>query len=135
MFNLVPLSLRSIDRWSDLFSDDLFNVNFNSFKTDISETGKEYIIEADLPGFTKDDIEVNYRHGDLTISAKRDEISEENNDNYLRKERRTGHVMRTFVFDNIDPENIKAEYKNGVLNVNLPKKEATPAEVRKIEID
>lgn len=135
MFNLVPFSLRSINRWPDLFSDDFFNTNPNCFKTDISETDKEYLIEAELPGFAKEDIEVNYQYGDLSISAKRDEISEENNDNYLRKERRTGHLMRTFVFENVDAENIKAEYKDGVLNVNLPKKEATPAEVRKIEIN
>ncbi|NLW48023.1 MAG: Hsp20/alpha crystallin family protein [Firmicutes bacterium] len=135
MFNLVPLSLRSIHRWPDLFSDDFFKTNLDSFKTDISETDKEYVIEAELPGFTKADIEVNYRHGDLSISAKREELSEENNDTYLRKERRTGHVMRTFVFENIDAENIKAEYKDGVLYVNLPKKEVTPAEVRKIEIN
>lgn len=135
MFSLVPFSLRSINRWPDLLSDDFFKTSLNTFKTDISETDKEYVIEADLPGFARDDIEVSYRHGDLTISAKREEVSEENNGNYLRKERRTGQVMRTFVFENVDTDNIKAEYKDGVLKVNLPKKEVTPAEVRKIEIN
>lgn len=135
MFSLVPFSLRSLDRWPDLFSDDFFKTNSNSFKTDISETDKEYLIEAELPGFTKDNIEVNFRHGDLSISAKREEVSEENNDNYLCKERRTGYLTRTFVFENVDADNIKAEYQDGVLKVNLPKKEMTPAEIRKIEIN
>jgi HSP20 family protein len=135
MFSLVPFGLRSINRWPDLFGDDFFNTNLNSFKTDISETDKEYLIEAELPGFAKENIEVNYQNGDLSISAKHDEITEEKNDTYLRKERRTDHLMRTFVFENVDAENIKAEYKDGVLKVNLPKKEVTPAETRKIEIN
>lgn len=135
MFSLVPFGLRSINRWPDLFCDDFFNTNLNSFKTDISETDKEYLIEAELPGFAKENIEVNYQNGDLSISAKHDEITEEKNDTYLRKERRTGHLMRTFVFENVDAENIKAEYKDGVLKINLPKKEITPAETRKIEIN
>ncbi len=135
MFSLIPFGLRSVDRWPDLFNDDLFKTNLNSFKTDISETDKEYMIEADLPGFAKDDIEVEYRDGALSISAKRDEVTEETKGNYLRKERRFGHLLRTFVFDNVDNENVKAEYKDGVLKVNLPKKEVTPAEVRKIDIN
>ncbi len=135
MFNLVPFSLKTIDRWPDFFTDEFFGSNLNSFKTDISETDSDYVIEADLPGFAKDDIEVAYRDGALTISAKRDEVTEETKGNYLRKERRTGQLLRSFVFDNVDTDNVKAEYKDGVLKVNLPKKEVMPTEVRKIDIN
>ncbi|NLY76051.1 MAG: Hsp20/alpha crystallin family protein [Firmicutes bacterium] len=134
MFNLIPFGLRTFDRCPDLFADDFFKTNLDNFKTDISETDDKYLIEADLPGFAKDDIEVTFRDGALSISAKRDDVSEETKGNYLRKERRTGQVIRTFVFDNVDTDNVKAEYKDGVLKVSLPKKEVTPTEVHKIDI-
>lgn len=135
MFNLIPFGLRTADRWPDLFNDDFFKTNWDSFKTDISETENNYTIEADLPGFSKDQIEVAFQEGNLTISAKRDEVNEEIKDNYLRKERRAGQVLRTFVFDNIDTDNVKAQYKDGVLKIDLPKKEVRPTEIRKIEIN
>ncbi|MGE5607596.1 MAG: Hsp20/alpha crystallin family protein, partial [Bacteroidota bacterium] len=100
-----------------------------------SETENNYTIEADLPGFTKEQIDIAFQEGNLTISAKRDEVSEENKGNYLRKERRTGQLLRTFVFDNVDTDNVKAEYKDGVLKIDLPKKEVRPTEIRKIEIN
>jgi HSP20 family protein len=135
MFNLIPFGLRTTNRWPDLFNDDFFKTNWDSFKTDISETESNYMIEADLPGFTKDQIEVAFQEGNLTISAKRDEVTEETQGNYLRKERRAGQLFRTFVFDNVDTDNIKADYKDGVLKIDLPKKEVTPTEIRKIEIN
>ncbi len=134
-FSLVPFGLRNVDRWPDLFNDDFFKSNLDSFKADISETDKDYMIEAELPGFAKDDIEVAYRDGALSISAKRDEVTEEAKGNYLRKERRTGRLLRTFVFENLDADNVRAEYKDGVLKINLPKKEVTPSEARKIDIN
>jgi len=135
MFNLIPFGLRTADRWPDLFNDDFFKTNWDNFKTDISETENNYLIEADLPGFTKDQIEVGFQDGNLTISAKRDEVSEDTKGNYLRKERRAGQLLRTFVFDNVDTDNVKAEYKDGVLKIDLPKKEVRPTEIRKIEIN
>ena len=135
MFNLIPFGLRTADRWPDLFMDDFFKTNWDSFKADISETENNYTIEADLPGFSKDQIEVAFQEGNLTISAKRDEVTEEAKGNYLRRERRTGQLLRTFVFDNVDTDNIKAQYKDGVLKIELPKKEVRPAEIRKIEIN
>ncbi len=135
MFNLIPFELRTTNRWPDLFNDDLFKSAWDNIKTDISETENNYTIEADLPGFAKDQIEVAFQDGSLTISAKRDEVTEEAKGNYLRKERRTGQLLRSFVFDNVDTDNAKAEYKDGVLKVNLPKKEVTPDTIRKIDIN
>lgn len=135
MFNLIPFGLRTTDRWPDLFNDDFFKTNWDSFKTDISETENNYMIEADLPGFSKDQIEVVFQDGTLTISAQRDEVTEEAKGNYLRKERQAGQLLRTFVFDNVDTGNVKADYKDGVLKIDLPKKEVKPAEIHKIEIN
>lgn len=135
MFNLIPLRPRMIDGWPDLFLDDFFKTGLDSFKADINETENDYIVEADLPGFAKEDIEVTFQHETLTISANRDELSEESKGNYLHKERRTGQLNRAFVFENVDTDNIKAQYKDGVLKVNLPKKEVKSIEVQKIEIN
>lgn len=135
MFDLTPFGLRTVDRWTNLFNDELFKTNWDSFKTDISETDREYIIEADLPGFAKDQIEVALQDGNLTISANKDEVIEETKGNYLRKERRSGQLLRTFAFDNIDPDHVTAAYRDGVLKINLPKKEVTPVAIRKIDIN
>lgn len=135
MFNLIPFGGRAADRWPDFFTDDFFKINWDSFKTDITETENNYTIEADLPGFSKDQIEVAFQEGNLTISAKRDEVNEESKGNYLRRERRTGQLLRSFVFDNVDADNIKAQYKDGVLKIELPKKEVKPTEIRKIDIN
>lgn len=135
MFNLIPFGVRAVDSWPDLFTDDFFKTNWDSFKTDITETENNYTIETDLPGFSKDQIEVAFQEGNLTISAKRDEVTEEAKGNYLRRERRAGQLLRTFVFDNVDTDNIKAQYKDGVLKIELPKKEVRPTEIRKIEIN
>ena len=72
------------------------------------------MVEAELPGFLKDNIQVEFNEDSLTIAAKKEEVTEEQKDNYIRKECRSGQVMRTFVFDNVDGAAIKAEYKDGV---------------------
>lgn len=137
MFELIPSKFRALNEshWPSFFTDDLFNPNWPTFKADISETDNAYVIEAELPGFVKDNINVEFRDDCLTISAKKDEAIEEKKNNFIRKERRFGHVMRTFVFDNVDGEAIKAEYKNGVLRLDLPKKEVKSPKIRRIEVN
>ena len=103
------------------------------FKTDISDQGDSYLIEADLPGFDKKDL-----NGDtLTIHAERHSESEqkEHKDKYLRVERSYGTYSRSFDVSLIDAENIKAKYENGVLKLTLPKKQKTEPEKRTLEIE
>lgn len=137
MFSLVPFRMNALDRtfWDDFFGEDLIPAKFASFKTDIAENDKEYVIEADLPGFNKEAIRVEMVDNRLTISAKKDDAVEENNDNYIRKERYMGEVSRSFVMDDVKEEEIKAEFKDGVLKVVLPKKEPIQNRVRKIELN
>ncbi len=137
MFSLIPFRMNALDRtfWDDFFGEDLIPAKFGSFKTDITENDKEYIIEADLPGFNKEAIGLEMVDNRLTISAKKDDVVEENNDNYIRKERYMGEASRSFVIDNVKEEEIKAEFKDGVLKVVLPKKEPVQNRVRKIELN
>ncbi len=137
MLNLVPFRFETLEKnlFPDIFSNDFFSRSFTAFKTDIKEAGGEYVIEAELPGYAKEEIAVEYNDGELTISANKDESTEDKKDNYLRKERRVGRVARTFAFENVNGDGIKAEFKDGVLKLNLPKLDTTEAKVKRIDIN
>ena len=103
----------------------------NVMKTDIKETDDNYELIVDLPGFKKDEIKVSLEDGYLTIEAAkgRDEDEQEKKTGkYIRKERYAGACQRSFyVGDNLTQEDIKGEFKHGILTLNVPKKEAKPA--------
>lgn len=92
---------------------------------DISETDKEYLIKAELPEVKKEDIRITYENGMLTLSGERRYQKEDKNANELRVESFYGSFARSFALpDNISPEKIKAESKDGVLCVHIPKTES-----------
>ena len=107
----------------------------NLMKTDIRETDTSYELEMDLPGFKKDEIKVSLENGYLTISAARgldQDEQEKDTGRYLRRERYAGACQRTFyVGEDVTEEDIKAEFKHGILKLFIPKKEAKPAEPEK----
>jgi HSP20 family protein len=123
--------------------DEFFDVGFltgfgsgiTGIRADIRETDKEYIIEAEMPGFNKDEIEVELLDDRLTISAKRDQSVNEERSNFIRRERRYDQVSRTFLVDGVKQEDVKAEYKNGILRIVLPKAEEYIRRGRKIDIN
>lgn len=92
-------------------------------RTDIKETDTEYIVEAELPGFAKEDIDVSIDKGILTISAETKNETEDKSDNYVRKERYSGKYVRSYSFDKVDEDKISAKYDNGILTVMIPKME------------
>lgn len=110
----------------DFFRDDFFDrkdrMNYNLMKTDIREDENSYLLEVDLPGYSKDDIKIDITDGYLTINAK---VEKENNDekkNYVRRERFTGEVSRSFyVGEDIKEDEVKASFKNGILTLKVPK--------------
>jgi len=105
------------------------------FRVDVREDDKAYKLEAELPGVAKDKLNVSVEDGTLTISADLNEEKKEEKAGYLYSERRSGHVERCFNLEGIDAENIKADYKNGVLSVTLPKEAPAPKkEAKKIDI-
>ena len=107
-------------------------------KTDVIEKENSYQLEADLPGFNKEDIKIDLKNDVLTISATHNENNDEkdNNGKYIRRERRTSSYQRSFRVEGLKPEDIIAQYRNGVLTVDIPKKEAIPEkeEASRIEV-
>ena len=102
-----------------------------SKKTDIRELNNGYEVVVDLPGFTKDEVQATLENGYLTISAEKGldkDEKEKENGRYIRKERYAGACSRSFyVGEDITEEDIKAEFKHGLLKLFVPKKEAKPA--------
>lgn len=93
-------------------------------RLDLSETDDEYVISADLPGLSKEDVHVDLQDGQLSISGERREEREEQKKNYHRRERSYGSFHRSMALpSNVNVEDIKAEFDNGVLTVHLPKEE------------
>lgn len=106
------------------------------FKTDIRDEGEHYLLEADLPGFKKEDISVNIEGETLTIRAERAESTEEKDSkgNYIKRERSYGSFSRSFDLSGIRIEDVSAAYENGVLKLTMPKKQETLPTSRKLEI-
>lgn len=118
------------------FFDRMFHDNFGlapavtDMKVDIKELENQYLLEAEIPGVNKDQINIDYRDNYLTISVENIQEVNEEKENYIRKERRVGKTSRSFYVENIRYEDIKAKYENGLLKVTLPKDENAPKRKR-----
>lgn len=89
---------------------------------DVIDEGEQIRVVADLPGFSKEDLEIYFEDGDLVIKAERKEEIEEKRGDYLRRERRAGRVYRKISLPlDVDREAVKARYSNGVLEITVPK--------------
>ncbi len=105
-----------------------------SVPVDIIDEEDKIKVIADLPGFSKEDIEIYLEDGDLVIKAERKEEIEEKGKNYIRQERRFGEIYRRIALpEEVDAEKIKAKYNNGVLEIELPKTTKRERKVIKIE--
>ncbi len=115
------------------FSDS----TLGEFKTDIREAGDNFVLEADLPGFKKEDIHVDLSGDALTITAERHSEYEQKDKkgNYLRCERSYGSYSRSFDTTGIDTSKITAAYTDGVLRLTLPKREQVQPGARRLEIE
>lgn len=101
---------------------------------DIRETEESYEIKADIPGVKKEDISIDIGDNTLTIKGERKFEAEESKEDYIRVERSYGAFSRSFALPrNVDSKNIKAKYKDGILDLTLPKKEE--AKPKKINIE
>lgn len=101
-------------------------------KTDIRESKKEYIMEIDLPGLTKNNITINYENGYLTIKATKN--IEVETEHYVRRERFYGEVRRSFYIGEKKETDIKANYQNGILTISFPKEEMIRKDMQNIII-
>jgi HSP20 family protein len=139
MFDLMPFGRNEknlfdyLDHFEKNFFGDDLNT-FSQFRTDILDKGDHFELQAELPGFQKEDIHIAINGDMLTIHAEHNTKHEEKNGQYVRRERKFGSFSRSFDISNIVADGISAEYKDGVLALHLPKREEPKALTRKIEI-
>ena len=106
----------------------------NIMKTDIREHDTGYELDVDLPGFKKDEINIELENGYLTISAAKglDKDEQDKKGKYIRRERYAGAMQRSFyVGDAVTQEDIKAKFEDGILKLSIPKKDAKAVETKK----
>lgn len=124
--------------WSDFdkMFDDFFDMTPApaKMKVDIVEEDGAYVLEAELPGFTKEDIKVELKDDYLTIAVEKVESKETEEKNYLRRERSNVSYKRSFYIENIEDTAIEASFKDGILSLRLPKKEVEVNTAKQIEI-
>lgn len=130
-----------------IFGEDLFDGFFNDFarpvrknvsvnnavpavmRTDIREHENGYELDIDLPGYKKEDVQAQLKDGYLTVTAtaKKDEDQKEEDGTYIRRERYYGTCSRSFyVGEDVEQKDITAKFENGILKIDVPKKEAKP---------
>lgn len=143
MFGIVPVIRKgnmvtrndqwNVDRWfDDFFRDPFFQAGSRlsgSLRTDVKETENEYILEADMPGVAKEEIRLEMKDDTLTIGVEKKEEKNDERNGYIYRERNYGNMCRRFHVENVDAQNVKASYDNGVLKIVLPK--AAPVDTTK----
>lgn len=148
MKGLVPFNRKKNDLMNTGFDDfnsmldDFFgdawparrSLQSDTFKVDVQEEDKEYIVQAELPGVKKEEVNLSLEDGRLRIAVQRDEEKEEKNKNYIHKERRYSSMERNIFLKEADSEGISAKLEDGVLKIQIPKSEHIDTS-KKIEIE
>ncbi|MEA4807599.1 MULTISPECIES: Hsp20/alpha crystallin family protein [Acetobacterium] len=106
----------------------------DTFKIDLQDNEKEYIVEAELPGFQKNEISLSLEEGRLQIAVKKEETKEETDKNYVHRERKFTAMTRNVFLADAASDDIKAKLTDGVLTITVPK-QAKPELTRQIEIE
>ena len=139
MYSLIPFEKYTNNM--DHFFDDIPRFFFTesaerpaAFRTDIQDLGDHFLLEADLPGFQKEEISLDLKGDVLTVTAHHQEEKEAHTGRYLCRERRYGDFARSFDVSSVQQKAITASYENGVLKLVLPKKLAVQPESSKIAI-
>jgi HSP20 family protein len=138
MAGLVPFNKKNKEISTNTGFEDFYNVlddyfsndwpfkrtlTHDTFKVDVEDNGNEYLIEAEVPGLDKKDINVELNDGKLMISITRDENSESKKKNFIHRERRYSSMSRSIYLEDAKPDGIKAKLENGLLKVVVPKEE------------
>jgi len=139
MYELMPFGEDSVFNYLDNLEKNFFRTSsrsVGSFKADVIDKGDKYLLQAELPGFKKEDIYIDLDGNHLTIQASHtNESSKTSDDKIVRKERFYSSFSRSFNVSGINTEAISAEYNNGILELSLPKVEEEKPKTRKIEIN
>lgn len=140
MYGMTPFTRNAFSLFNalDELDKDFFSgsMTVNTCRTDIKDAGDKYIMESELPGFEKEDIKLDINGDYLVISAERKTEKDDSDENgkYIRRERTYGTYKRSFGISDVNSEEISAEYKNGILTINLPKKKPEEPVSRSLEI-
>ena len=150
MFGMVPFNFRNSparnkDSWDRLLEsvfdqplNPLHKVSaaFSSFRVDVKDNGDSYEVTAELPGFSKEEISVTYQDKYLIITGEHAEESEtKEGEKYICRERHSGRIERSFYIDDADENQGKAEFKDGILKIELKKLSAPVESQKTIQID
>lgn len=147
MAGLVPFNRRNNSLISGGFEDfnnminEFFNENWPSrknfvkdtFKIDVQENEKEYVIEAELPGANKDEVNVELSDGRLMISFEKEEKIDQEKKNYIHKERRYSSMSRCIYLEDAKQDGVEAQLEKGLLTITVPKQEIKE-NIKKIEV-
>lgn len=139
MYGLSPFGRNGFDLFNfinDLDKQFSDTMPVNSCRTDIRDEGDKYVMESELPGFEKEDIKLDINGSYLVISAQHENTEEKKEDSgkYIRRERIFGSYQRSFDISDVNAEGISAEYKNGILIIDLPKKKPEEPLAKRLEI-
>jgi HSP20 family protein len=122
--------------WSHRFGQELARVDEWAPRVDISETDKEFAINAEVPDIRKEDVKVNVENGILTFSGERKQEKEEKGKRFHRVERCYGSFSRSFALpDNVDEAKIDAKFKDGMLKLTLPKTETKKPKAIEVKVN
>ena len=141
MFDLIPFDRRGnnvFDVFDRMWDDSFFGQGMHDIvpcRTDIIDKGDSYLMRADMPGFSKEDIHIDIQGDQLSITAEHKQEVSENKKNYIRHERRYGTLSRSFDIQGIDAGKIAAAYTNGVLELTLPKVQEAKPETKTVQIN
>jgi HSP20 family molecular chaperone IbpA len=121
---MMMIPKNNFDLFDDFFGEPMFRKPENRLmKTDIKEHEDKFVLDIDLPGYNKEDIKIDVTDGYLTVNAKMNNESEEKDKGkFVRRERFFGECSRSFyVGDDVESDDIKASFKNGILSLEIPK--------------
>ena len=124
---------RNIINLEDMLFDSFFKSPTGSMKTDIKETETSYVLEVELPGFDKKDVNISFEDGYLMVSATK-KYEQVENEKYIKRESFIGTCSRSYYVGEVDKEKIDASYKDGILYIDVPKEEKKPEEAKFIQI-
>ena len=145
MFELIPFErrgnrvsaydpFRMLDEMERSFFGGNNHPAMSTFRTDVTDTGDAFVLDAELPGFKKEDIKIDVENDCLTISAERKLDEEEKQKNFIKRERFYGSFSRSFDVSGVNVDGIEAAYNDGVLKRTMPKKVETVPPTRRLEI-
>ena len=145
MFELIPFERRGnrVSAYDPFRMHDEMERSFfcgnnhpamSTFRTDVTDTGDAFVLDAELPGFKKEDIKIDVENDCLTISAERKLDEEEKQKNFIKRERFYGSFSRSFDVSGVNVDGIEAAYNDGVLKLTMPKKVETVPPTRRLEI-